>query len=345
MAKCLVRIGILLLAHDGHGRKHERGHDDKHNEHEHGHDDTQEHRPPIVLTPPGADTCLSTFSDAFNRDDSDGIMVSLDIGMGKDHKHHDTRSSPRLDASATILRTDASRQLLLSTLDEAYFGYVWRPQDNLKALDCCYYRDGATVARTDLATGRHDGCGVVPRGAAKVLSAAQWERQIIPPIFCNGTVGENCIKRMLSAAKAHGCPQCDAPLSENEVVILRGQIQSGKVRDSLASLSARNKPWPVALVLTYSTQGALNTTQAVRAQLLSTGMLRRQQETFANETLVLVIEQPHYGWSGEGGAGVGRKISMLTGLVRLDELAAFLKAPRGVARRRPAPSCRVSSPS
>lgn len=249
-------------------------------------------------------------------------MVSLDLG--KNDKHHNTRS-PRLDASATILRTDASRQLFLSTLDEAYFGYVWRPQDNLKALDCCYYRDSASIVRTDLATGRHDGCGVVPRGAT-----ALWERQIIPPLFCNGTVGENCIKRMLSTAKAHGCPQCDAPFSENEVVIIRGQMHTKNVRDSLASLSARNKPWPVALVLTYSTQGALNTTQAVRAQLLSTGMLRRQQKTFANETLVLVIEQPHYGWSGEGGAGVGRKISMLTGLVRLDELAAFLKAPRGV---------------
>ena len=53
------------------------------------------------------------------------------------------------------------------------------------------------------------------------------------------------------------------PFSENEVVVLRGQIQTEKVRDSLASLSARSKPWPVALVLAYSTQGALNTTQAV----------------------------------------------------------------------------------
>ena len=308
---------------------------------------------PIVLTPPGAHVGFSTFSDAFNRDDGDGIMVSLQLGPTNDRGHN--TCAPRFHASATILRADASWQLYARTLDDAYFGYVWHPLDNRKAVDCCYYRDGASNQRIN-AAGQLYRCGAADAKAANATSAKAAIR--VPPIICSGTgAGEDCIKRMLSEAKAHGCPQCDVPIiqSENEVVVLRHHPR-GPVKDGLASLSARNKPWPTALVLAYRTQGALNTTQAVYAQLLSTGMLRRHQETFVNETLVLVMELPctvhgrsvrDSGSRGTGaglGLSVGPAVSMLKGLVRLGELAAFLdEAPRrpDLRHRHHQPSAKV----
>ena len=353
MAKCLSCIAVMILAYRGagyqrcgarlRGKPSVSGKECGRRRHSGG--------GPIVLTPPGAHVGFSTFYDAFNRDDGDGIMVNLQLHPSRDGYHN--TCAPNFDASATILRADASWQLYARSLDDAYFGYVWHPLDNRKALDCCYYRDGASNFRRN-ATGRLDRCAVSDAKAAKIEVTAAALR--VPPVLCNGTgAGEDCIDRILSEAKSHGCPQCrDTAImlsenSENEAVVLRHQLRRPPVEVGLASLSARNKPWPVALVLAYRTQGALNTTQAVSAQLLSTGMLRRHQETFVNETLVLVMELPCAGGFGRSvrghsagsrgpRAGVGRSlqgpaVSMLKGVVRLDKLAAFLEAPTSADAR------------
>ena len=224
-----------------------------------------------------------------------------------------------MDASASILRADASWQLLIKSTHEVYFGYAWLPRDNLKAIDCCYYHDAGTHGRHNVTTGDRDRCGV----RVKKCDAEACRAKSLPPFICNetgSTGGDNCIERMLGAAKKeYACPKYCS--SENEVVLFREKMNAfSHIEDALSSLTAHNKPWPVALVLAYIQGELLNTTKAVRLQLLSSGALQKQRAVFANDTAVLVIKQVTR--TKMRHAKTAPKL--LQAIVRLDELEAFL---------------------
>lgn len=261
----------------------------------------------IVLNRRGIHINLDNFSKAFWNTQGDGIMVSIEIG----HSAHHNTGPPLMDASATILRSDASWQLMLPHEEDVYFGYVWAPQDNLRALDCCYYMDGGTNSRVN-AMGQMDRCYDDP---------SVWHG---PPVMCERDDIEisfpahnGCISLMLETAKQHSCPHCWA---ENEAVMLRYAYEQ-PIQTALDDLSMHTKPWPVALVLSY-VACSVSSGSEVAAKLRNSLMLRRREDTFAAQTLVLVVEQQQVTWSRKNTNFIVPP--RFVGLVRLDRLVEFL---------------------